>query len=306
MGNCIKAIAPLFILFLLIVASTPGVSQSQSTKVVAVSAGFFHSAALCDDGTVRAWGRNYEGQLGDGESLTDMNGAYGEADPAQVYVGTQTGPAHVHTSSSIWPSPEPTEFYVDMTVTPINASAKVTEKWNIQNEGRLDKNKNRTSVMDYVSQNPGSTLYEISRGMGMNKGTVRYHLFILGVNHRITSHSDGKFVRYFLNSNTFSKEDRMIISLIRRDTTKKVMQALLEKPGMTSAELGKTLGQPDSAIRKHLNELCAKGIAARENISDSRYSYSIKAEHVAHIESLMKNHGGGKAPTTPVNYQAEA
>lgn len=126
------------------------------------------------------------------------------------------------------------------------------------------------------------------------------------MNHRIVSYNDGKFVRYFINSNTFSKEERILISLIRRDTMKKVIRVLLEKPGITSAEMGKALGQPDSAVRKHLNELCAKGIAARENISDGRYAYSIKAEYIAQIESLMKSLGCENAPTAPINYPAEA
>lgn len=175
-----------------------------------------------------------------------------------------------------------------------------------RSRSRLDKNDNRNSVMGYIAQHPGSTLYEISRGMGMNKGTVRYHLFILSVNHRIVSYNDGKFVRYFTNSGTFSKEERILISLIRRDTMKNVLRALLEKPGITSADMGKALGQPDSAVRKHLNELCAKGIVLRENISDSRYAYSIKAEYLERIESLMKSLSGENASITPITCPAEA
>ena len=36
------------------------------TGVVAVAAGYYHSLALKGDGTVWAWGYNYDGQLGDG------------------------------------------------------------------------------------------------------------------------------------------------------------------------------------------------------------------------------------------------
>jgi alpha-tubulin suppressor-like RCC1 family protein len=41
-------------------------------RVVAVSAGFYHSLALCDDGTVAAWGYNDEGELGDGTTLSAL------------------------------------------------------------------------------------------------------------------------------------------------------------------------------------------------------------------------------------------
>ena len=40
------------------------------SNVVEVSAGYRHSLALLNDGTVRAWGFNYRGRLGDGTSIT--------------------------------------------------------------------------------------------------------------------------------------------------------------------------------------------------------------------------------------------
>jgi alpha-tubulin suppressor-like RCC1 family protein len=47
------------------VSAAPGSSALFGKKVVAIAAGDQHSLALCDDGTVVAWGSNYYGQLGD-------------------------------------------------------------------------------------------------------------------------------------------------------------------------------------------------------------------------------------------------
>jgi alpha-tubulin suppressor-like RCC1 family protein len=41
-------------------------------RVVAVTAGFYHSLALCDDGTVVGWGYNDEGELGDDTARTSL------------------------------------------------------------------------------------------------------------------------------------------------------------------------------------------------------------------------------------------
>ena len=41
-------------------------------QVVAVAAGAYHSFALCDDGTVAAWGYNDEGELGNGSTTTSL------------------------------------------------------------------------------------------------------------------------------------------------------------------------------------------------------------------------------------------
>ena len=48
-----------------LVNTASGTSALFGKTVVAVGAGYAHSLALCSDGTVAAWGRNTEGQLGD-------------------------------------------------------------------------------------------------------------------------------------------------------------------------------------------------------------------------------------------------
>lgn len=45
-----------------------GTAGNYLTGIVAVAAGREHSVALCEDGTVRTWGRNLNGQLGDGST----------------------------------------------------------------------------------------------------------------------------------------------------------------------------------------------------------------------------------------------
>jgi alpha-tubulin suppressor-like RCC1 family protein len=48
-----------------VVNTAPGVSALDGKTVVATAAGYYHSLALCSDGTVAAWGHNGCGQLGD-------------------------------------------------------------------------------------------------------------------------------------------------------------------------------------------------------------------------------------------------
>src|ERR1017187_8582780 len=61
-----------------------GVSALSGEVVVGITAGFYHSLALCSDGTVAAWGFNRYGQLGDNTTRTRL---------APVAVNTNSGSA---------------------------------------------------------------------------------------------------------------------------------------------------------------------------------------------------------------------
>ena len=134
-------------------------------------------------------------------------------------------------------------------------------------------------------------MYEISRNLRINKGTVRYHLFILGINHRIASQkADKKFVRFFPNSNTYSKEEQLIMSLMRRDAMKKTLKALIARPGLSNVQLSNELNLPESAMSKHMKELCAKGIVIKKKASGN-VSYDIKDEVRGTIVKALEHLG---------------
>jgi predicted transcriptional regulator len=150
---------------------------------------------------------------------------------------------------------------------------------------RVNKNENRNLTMAYIRGHPGSTLYEISRGMGMNLGTIRYHVFILGMNHKITSFSDGKFIRHFPNSNCYTRDEQLIISLLRREPMKDIIRTLRAWPGLTNAEIARATCQNYSSISKFLKELCGKGILIRED-TDGSSSYRISEKYASLLAGL--------------------
>jgi predicted transcriptional regulator len=157
---------------------------------------------------------------------------------------------------------------------------------------KLDSNDNRNAVFNYITEHPGSTLYEVSRGIVVNIGTVRYHLFILGINHRIAVQKTGqKFVRYFPNSGTYSKDEQMIMSLLRREALRRVIETLMARPGLSNCELSHQLGLPESAMSKYMKELSSKGIIIKERASGGRLAYAIKDEYREKVAIAIKRIG---------------
>ncbi len=171
---------------------------------------------------------------------------------------------------------------------------------------RLDKNDNRNRIYRFIAERPGSTLYEMSSETELNKGTIRYHLMILNLNHRIvTFNDDDKFVRYFINSNRYSKEEQLLISMLRRDTIKRVIQLLFLKPGLTNSDISNVIGLVDSGVSRYLNELCDKGIAFRREVTQGRYTYSLTDDATKSVEKLYWVMNGETKPQSSTIGNAE-
>ncbi len=149
---------------------------------------------------------------------------------------------------------------------------------------RLDKNENRNQVMRDIADNPGLTSRDIARDLGVNLGTIRYHLLILGMNHKIVTYqADGKHVRFFTNSKSYSEAEQQAVSLVRREGMRMILELLLAKPGVTSRELSLALDAQESAVSRNLRELLQKGIVNRNAKQDGGQAYFISEGHRAHI-----------------------
>ncbi len=95
---------------------------------------------------------------------------------------------------------------------------------------RLEKNQNRLSLFQYIVDHPGVTAADMAKDIGMNMGTIRYHLLILSLNHKIVLHrDDSKFLRYFKNSGAYTDSEKVLLSVIRRKPLQKIVNALIEK-----------------------------------------------------------------------------
>jgi predicted transcriptional regulator len=153
---------------------------------------------------------------------------------------------------------------------------------------RLDKNDNRNMVLSFIAGNPGVTAVDIGRDLHLNVGTVRYHLLILAINHKIVEHKDDKYLRYFTNSNSYSLEERAVVSLMKREPMWRVLNALAEKPGLSNVEISRELNISTGAASRHMNELLTRGIIDKAPQGERGFAYTIKAEYQLYVTKMME------------------
>ena len=129
---------------------------------------------------------------------------------------------------------------------------------------------------------------DVARDLRLNTGTTRYHLFILSRNHKVISHPDNKFVRYFKNSGTYDAGERSIYSLVRRKPLVRILSLLAQKPGLSNLELARELQLSTAATHEQVTELMDRGVLVKTPKSDGEYAYSIKAEYREMIARVIE------------------
>ena len=108
-----------------------------------------------------------------------------------------------------------------------------------------------------VLNNPGTTKAEISRNLGINRGTVKYHLHKLESEGKIASIAVGKFTRLFQNSSALKNDEETFASRIRGETSRILLWTILENPGITNQELAETLRLDKSTVHWHTHNFLA-------------------------------------------------
>jgi predicted transcriptional regulator len=120
----------------------------------------------------------------------------------------------------------------------------------------------RKAIYEYIMQNPGCTIAEISASLSINVGTVYHHVWVLELKRKVFFESHGKFARIFEGrlASSEKKMSRMIYSHIRNDMSKKLLSAILVNPGINNVNLANTVGLDKSTIYWYLRRFRQDGL----------------------------------------------
>ena len=115
------------------------------------------------------------------------------------------------------------------------------------------QNKNRAAILNYIGNNPGCTLADLSKNTGVNRGTAKYHLYLLLIEKKVVRKKEGKLAYLFINGGTHLERKRVygyILNPAKRD----ILNMILNQPGISNKEIAATLQFDPSTIHWHLQQ----------------------------------------------------
>jgi predicted transcriptional regulator len=155
--------------------------------------------------------------------------------------------------------------------------------------GRIENvlaNRNRNRIFNYVQMNPGCTPAEITAQQNMANGTVKYHVQMLEAQGMIVLRRMGKFTRLF-KSASGSEMEKAAISYMRNETSRNLLQAIMERPGITNSNLAEQFRLDKSSIHWHIERfLKDRMIRFEQDGKYKRYFVSEEAKGVL-AKSMM-------------------
>lgn len=164
------------------------------------------------------------------------------------------------------------EIFLTLKLVPLLGGCKKISRSNI-----LD-NLNRKKMYDLVRSSPGTYFNEIVKKTGLNRGTVRYHVDLLETEHMIVSHKVNGKRRYFQNGSTYEEKEMTIITVLRDNMNRQIIQEILNSERINNGILAKTMGISTPSMSWHMKRLVEQGIVRADK--DGRCAtYSINPDY---------------------------
>ncbi|ABN57682.1 MULTISPECIES: winged helix-turn-helix transcriptional regulator [Methanoculleus] len=136
----------------------------------------------------------------------------------------------------------------------------------------------RTAIYDHIRAHPGIRLGTLAEDLGINRGTLRYHLGKLQEFGMIASTAVGGQTGYFENRQKYSPLEEKVLIHLKNPNTREILFTLLESPEASRPELAERLGITASSVSWHLRRLKNDGVVLREKErGDVRYTLSGEA-----------------------------
>ncbi len=139
--------------------------------------------------------------------------------------------------------------------------------------------KTRRDLYQFVRQNPGFHLREISRTLGLSITLADYHLRFLEKHELVSATMDGEYKRYYPRSMpgdqdarpALTDQQKAVLAYLRQPVPLKVLAFLMERDFATHKEILERVPVSPSTLSHHLKKMQYAGILARAEPRDRGY-----------------------------------
>lgn len=149
----------------------------------------------------------------------------------------------------------------------------------------LISNSTRSGVYDFIVSNPGIQFRGICTGLGIAIGTAEFHLGVLKKAGLISFVRDGKYKRFFATKK-FSVKEMKLISLLRHETAREILKAIVAEKTVSHGKLASDLSITSQGLTWQMNRLKEQGIVQGTSTS-TRVTYSLNEVYVQALPELL-------------------
>ena len=151
---------------------------------------------------------------------------------------------------------------------------------------RFIENQNRQSIFKYISDNPCTTTTEISRNLGINRGTLRYHLAMLKMRNVIVPYKTRGRIHYFLNESTYGEKEKVALAALKNEKHRRIISEILNCGQITHETLAGRIGVSAPTINWHIRRLKEEGII-RADTNGRHTEYSVDREYGELLHTML-------------------
>jgi predicted transcriptional regulator len=148
-------------------------------------------------------------------------------------------------------------------------------------------NPSRSKVYAYIKTRPGAYISEIVEQIGLDRGTVKYHVKTLKAKKKIEAYKDGGKIRYFENFFAYNEEERKVISALQNVTNQRIISGIINGKCDTNVALAHEFGVSRATISWYIKNLREVGLISemkegRRTIYSINHSYELLVEKHVH------------------------
>jgi predicted transcriptional regulator len=155
--------------------------------------------------------------------------------------------------------------------------------------GRIKRkctNPNRDKILSYIVVNPGNTIADIEKDLGLNRSSIRHHVRMLHLYDKISIVKKCKFTLLFENSDNYTGIEQKIAFAMRNSTRKSILTSIVQNPGITNQEITETFDIDKSTVHWHISDMYNEGLIDFDN--DGKFKrYFLKPSIEKNVEKVL-------------------